>query len=107
MDETLPESQISLVRCSLRAAADGPYFPEWEFETLIGFPRDRVRDWSARWPGAALDEEALAVAISVLNNLLGYPHGFESKLAAETGAPRAELAQLLEQLSARHEPLPP
>lgn len=70
---SLRESQI--VGEALRAAADGPFFPDWEFSTLFGLQRDAVRRIANAWPlpSIAPDEVARAVNNS-MNLLLSYPH---------------------------------
>jgi hypothetical protein len=63
-----------IIRDCLRAAVDGPFFPEWEFQTLIGLERDEVRGVLAKWPGTS-DVEGQTLAVNnVLHTLLGYPH---------------------------------
>jgi hypothetical protein len=59
----------------LVAAADGPFFPDWEFQTLMGFERDDIRRMAERWPDWDDDVEQSDAVNNVLNNLLGYPHG--------------------------------
>ena len=58
----------------LRAAVEGPFFPDWEFPTLFGLKRHEVAEVLARWPQTDdLEKRDLAVN-NALNNLLGYPH---------------------------------
>ena len=72
--DRLSPNDIEVVRQCLSAAVDGPFFPEWEFHTLMGLTRERVAATAAEWPECT-DEESRDVAVSnVLNNLLGYPH---------------------------------
>ncbi|WP_262851529.1 hypothetical protein [Mumia quercus] len=59
----------------LVAAADGPFFPDWEFHTLLDFERDEIRRIAQRWPRWDNDVEQSDAVNNVLNNLLGYPHG--------------------------------
>ena len=55
-------------------AANGRYFPNWEFHSLIGLSKDEVRREAASWPETN-DEEAQRVAVlDSLLNLLYYPH---------------------------------
>ena len=62
-----------IVRDCLTAAVRGPFFPDWEFHTLIGLERAEVERGLASWPDASnSDDQDLAVS-NVLNNLLGYP----------------------------------
>lgn len=42
----------------LRAAIQGPLFPEWEFHTLFGLSRDDVRQVEHEWPSAADEEKS-------------------------------------------------
>jgi hypothetical protein len=58
----------------LRAAVEGPFFPEWEFGTIFGLSRDEVRQVLSSWPDLNESEERVMVAINnSFNNLLGYP----------------------------------
>ena len=57
----------------LRAAVEGPFFPDWEFTVLFGFTRAEVAAILATWP-ACEDRSAQQAAVNgTLNNLLGYP----------------------------------
>jgi hypothetical protein len=75
---TLTEDELHLVKQCLIAAVTGPYFPDWEFATLIGADRDEVREIAASWPQVPQDK--LFIASNVLVNLYGYPHGEEVRL---------------------------
>ncbi|QDE89427.1 hypothetical protein BHS06_10910 [Myxococcus xanthus] len=58
----------------LRAAVEGPFFPDWEFPVLFGFDRTEVAAILASWP-VWDDFKAQSAAVNnSLNNLLGYPH---------------------------------
>ena len=72
--ERLSDQDRLIVRDCLRAAVEGPFFPDWEFHTLFGLTREEVRWVLETWPetGAA-DVQDTAVRNS-LNHLLGYPH---------------------------------
>jgi hypothetical protein len=70
----LDEKERGVVRECLRAAVDGPFFPEWEFATLFGLSRDEVRRVLLSWPELNEGDESVVLAINgTLNNLLGYP----------------------------------
>lgn len=70
---TQREREIVL-RC-VRAAAEGPFFPDWEFHTLFGLERAEIEAVAALGPGMDDTEEVVQLAINnSLNNLLGYPH---------------------------------
>jgi hypothetical protein len=76
----LEESERGIIRQCLRAAADGPFFPDWEFETLFGLGRNELKDILEIWPDVDESEEKVQIAINnTLNNLLGYPHGCEKE----------------------------
>jgi len=60
----------------LRAAAAGPFFPDWEFHTLFGLERGDVQAIVDAWPDVEETSEKVSLAINnSMNNLLGYPHG--------------------------------
>ena len=59
----------------LRATVDGPFFPDWEFQILFGFDRERVRVVLDAWPEGIGTEETDEVVQSALGQLIGYPHG--------------------------------
>ena len=70
----LNERERDIVRQCLRAAADGPFFPEWEFSIIFGLTREQVGKTLAAWPD--LDETNTDVVRAInnsMNNLLGYP----------------------------------
>lgn len=86
-----------LLAC-LRAAADGPFFPDWEFQTLFGVTREDVRGVATGWPNVDDTNEMVRLAITnSLANLIGYPHGRDDELLAQVGLHREELPALLEE----------
>ena len=86
-------------RCLL-VAADGQYFPDWEFETLIGATRDDVRAASEEWlNGTPRTARMNEVAVSVLANLLGYPHHLLEQLPDAVGHSAGEIQATLHKLS--------
>jgi hypothetical protein len=79
---TLSPDQIETVRRALKATVEGSFFPDWEFETLIGVDRDTVRQVYEAWPRQTVERDEISCAvIGSMNNLLGYPHGKEGELA--------------------------
>jgi hypothetical protein len=74
LDNIDDRERTTVAEC-LRAATDGPFFPDWEFQTLFGLERDEVRDVLARWPDPADPEEQWQAINGAMNLLLGYPHG--------------------------------
>jgi hypothetical protein len=73
--ERLTTRESRIIGEALRAAADGPFFPDWEFHTLFGLTREEVRKIANEWPlpNPPPDEVIIAVNNS-LNWLLSYPH---------------------------------
>ncbi len=60
----------------LRAAADGPFFAEADFEVLFGLNRETVRSFAAVWPHhPGITEELLTAVNASLHNLLALPPG--------------------------------
>jgi hypothetical protein len=74
----LDASERRVVFECLRATASGPFFPDWEFHTLIGLERSDVQAIVDAWPSINETDENVSLAINnSMNNLLGYPHGRE------------------------------
>jgi hypothetical protein len=70
----LDEREREVVRECLRATVDGPFYPDWEFETLFGLTRDEVRRILMAWPFVDDSDRSVSLAINnSFNNLLGYP----------------------------------
>jgi len=70
----LDEREQSVVKECVRAVVEGPFFPEWEFGTLFGLSRDKVRNILLSWPELDEADESVVLAINnTFNNLLGYP----------------------------------
>jgi hypothetical protein len=94
-----------LIEICLRAAVTGPFFPDWEFSTVVGASRDEVGIVLDAWPGLpwitpawceSADVFQRAVVDSVLNNLLGSPHGFQGDAFTDAvGATEREVRALL------------
>ena len=73
--ERLTESESRVIGEVLRAAADGPFFPDWEFHTLFGLHREQVRRIASEWPLPVLPPEDVELAVNnAINWLLSYPH---------------------------------
>jgi hypothetical protein len=50
MLQGLDDREKDIVRRALLAAADGPFFPDWEFRTLFGVDRAEIRETAAEHP---------------------------------------------------------
>jgi hypothetical protein len=70
----LTADERAVVRQCLKAAADGPFFPDWEFEILFGITRADVRSVQESWPPDRPDQMTRTAINHSLNNLLHYPH---------------------------------
>ena len=70
----LDEREREVIRECLQAAVEGPFFPDWEFQTLFGLTRDDVKRVLQSWPDLNEADESVTRAINnSFNNLLGYP----------------------------------
>ncbi len=70
----LDDQERDVVRQCLRAAVEGPFFPEWEFHTIFGLERSEVNGVLLSWPELDEGDEKVVRAINnSFNNLLGYP----------------------------------
>jgi len=99
---TLSNAELENVHKSLRAAVDGPFFPDWEFHTLFGLEREDVRSIVERWPNVDFYNHDVLLAVNnSLNNLSGYPHRKEEVLERLTDSTSDELHQLLRKLKGK------
>ena len=97
--EDLTDTDKAVVGQALRAAADGPFFPDWEFHTLFGLTRSEVRAIADAWPNVPLASESVALAVdNSLNNLLGYPHRQDSLWSEWISFEQDQLDELLNRL---------
>ena len=93
----LSSREIQLIGASLAAAANGDFFPDWEFETLFGLTMAEVNRIAESWPATMIEPKTELAVINTLVNLLGYPHGKDDKLHRTVGTSE-ELAALLDKL---------
>lgn len=73
--EQLTDEEKRIVGECLRAAAFGPFFPDWEFHALFGVDRDEAIRVAESWPN--VEETDISVGYIIndsINNLFGYPH---------------------------------
>jgi hypothetical protein len=93
--DTLSDVDKVILGQALRAAVDGPFFPDWEFHTLFGLERSQVRAIADAWPepDASSDDVELAVNNS-LNHLLGYPHQQDAVWSQWISVDRRQLNEL-------------
>jgi hypothetical protein len=87
------ESEVVL-RC-VRAAVEGPFFPDCEFHTLFGLERAEVAAVADRWPETNDADENVRLAINnSLANLLGYPHGESEAFRHRVGESGEEVERI-------------
>jgi hypothetical protein len=68
------KSHHTVIKECVNAAANGPFFPDWEFATLFGLTRKEVREILNQWTDVDTASEHTRTAInSSFNNLTGYP----------------------------------
>jgi len=90
--KALNDAEKQTVFESLRAASDGPFFPDWEFHTLFGLERDQVRRIAAAIPD--IDDSSKEVALAINNamaHLTGYPHEKEAVWSQFISVPEEEV----------------
>jgi len=101
---SLSEHDRAIVGQALRAAAHGPFFPDWEFHTLFGLRRDEARTIADAWPEVVASTEDTNQAVNnSLNNLLGYPHRQDAVWREWISVDREQLLELLERLRGRRD----
>ena len=101
---SLSEHDRAIVGQALRAAAHGPFFPDWEFHTLFGLQRDEVRTIADAWPNLMASPEDIDLALNnSLNNLLGYPHREDAVWPQWISVDRRELDDLFSRIRGRRD----
>ncbi|MFD9484148.1 hypothetical protein ACFWBX_09115 [Streptomyces sp. NPDC059991] len=93
--ERMTERDLQIIKECLDAAVNGPFFPDWEFHTLMGFTRDEIAAMKASWPTTSDPDEQDDAVNNVLNMLLGYPHGYDSRWHEYSAATPAQIARTL------------
>jgi hypothetical protein len=97
--ESLSSVEKAIVGQALRAAADGPFFPDWEFHTLFGLERSEVRAIADAWPEPTASSGEVERAVNnSLNNLLGYPHKCDAVWSQWISVDRQQLEELFHRL---------
>jgi hypothetical protein len=94
---SLSEREKQTVFECLRAASDGPFFPDWEFHTLFGLKRDQVRRIAAAIPHIDDSSEEVARAINnAMIHLTGYPHHQEAVWSQFMSVPEEEVDRVFD-----------
>ena len=93
-DDLTPDEREIVRRC-LVAAAQGPYFPDWEFPIVFGVERAEVAEILRKWPYVEEENKSVDTAINnTFVNLLWYPHEMTEQLEEELGITVAMLQQV-------------
>ena len=96
---SLSQDEMDVVQATLSAAMDPSFFPDWEFQTLIGVDRPTLAKMlDTCRNGTASDEEFVSVVVNTLNNLLGYPHGQEELLLRYVPQGPASIRAILDRM---------
>jgi hypothetical protein len=70
--QALNDDEKRVIFECLRAAVDGPFFPEWEFHSLFGLRRSEFAEITSAIPDIDDSDRTVFLAINgALNNLLG------------------------------------
>lgn len=85
---------LQVIKECLDAAVSGPFFDDWEFDTLTGFTRDEIAAVAEAWPSSTEPDVQAEAVNSVLGNLLGYPHGYERRWHEYCSATLEEIARV-------------
>ena len=106
--DALSEREMQIAGACLRAAANGPFFPDWEFSTLFGFERSEIETLAEAWPNATDASQQRRAVQASMNNLSHYPHHLDSEWASwvldsewanRVPASRAEVTELLHKIA--------
>ncbi|MEU4929539.1 hypothetical protein AB0G54_23980 [Streptomyces yokosukanensis] len=93
--ERMSAKDLQTIRECLDAAVRGPFFPDWEFHTLMGFTREQIAAIVEAWPSFSEPDDLDDAVNNVLNTLLGYPHGCESRWHEYSSATPQQIARVL------------
>ena len=76
VQNSLDKEEMKIIGECLKATVHGPFFPDWEFNSLFGLEREEVKEIAEAWPNIESNTLKLSAAINgAFNNLIGYPHG--------------------------------
>src|SRR3979409_1246734 len=93
----LTPEEREVVKGCLRAAVEGPFFPDWEFSTLFGLKRVEVKVILGSWSDLDDSDKSVVYAINgSFVNLLYYPHGHEDIWPQFIPISAEELGQIYE-----------
>lgn len=94
---TKHEKQI-IYKC-LIASIEGGFFPEWEFQTLIGVDKNYVLNMIKDWRNDSLNDiNQVRVISSIMGNLIAYPHGKQKDIPTFVSGSIDEIINILNKL---------
>jgi hypothetical protein len=97
--DNLSDMDKTIAAQALRAAANGPFFPDWEFHTLFGLERSEVIAIEDTWPEPYSSPERVSIPVNnSLNNLSGYPHQEDAVWSQWISVDRQQLNALFNKL---------
>ncbi|WP_449221597.1 hypothetical protein [Tistrella mobilis] len=100
LDAISPDAMKIAGEC-LRATVKGPFFPDWEFQTLIGVERNVAKILLDAWPKQSLDDvEFYCAVMASMTNLLGYPHGDDEIWSDYISCPPHRVRDVIEEFKA-------
>jgi hypothetical protein len=95
MSYVLDNREREIIRCALIAIVEGPFFPDWEFQTLFGVDRSEMRDALAKFPALSTLNSIPSFSVNnALFFLTTYPIKDEKPLS-DYGVDLKEVAALL------------
>ena len=101
--KSLSNREAEIVRCSLRAAVEGTFFPDWEFELLMGISREKMQRVYDTWTQQSVSHDELCLAFfNSMTNLIGYPPGQERELELYVAGGASSIAEVLHRLAELH-----
>jgi hypothetical protein len=82
-------AELDVVKKCLRAALDGPFFPDSEFPALLGQERAGLRKVLQSWPELNEADDTVTIAVNKsFNDLLGYR--FQTRNNCGQSSPRLQ-----------------
>jgi hypothetical protein len=95
--QALTDAEKQVVFQCLRAASEGPFFPDWEFHTLFGLERHQLARIVAALPDIDDSDESVSLAIhNAMGNLLGYPHRETAAWSQFISVSEAEVSRIFD-----------
>jgi len=96
--DSLNNLELQIIGECLNATGRGPFFPDWEFDTLFGISKQEILEIAHKWPSVDLNEQVENAIINSLNNLLGYPHNKDSEWGKYISESREFVQTLFEKI---------